>query len=315
MKICIIGVYFGVLPNTFPLWLKSCIKNGDVDFLIVTDAAVETDAPNIRVLPMTLSEMQKLASEKIGMEVVLSTPYKCCDYKPVYGLIFEDHLRAYDYWGHCDFDMLFGRITALTEKYHLERYDKFLNLGHLSLYRNTPECNARFTLTPKSGNSYRTSFAIEKTTQFDELGGINAIYEENRFPFFKERIFADISSQWKRMKLAEDYFDSQDKNYPKQVFYWENGKVLRTYERNGRFIDEEFLYIHIKKRRYAVPSEEVLRADSFYITPDSFAVKNGPVTGRDFRIYNPNHGAIYEVLEKHFIMKLRRRWHRRKSKR
>ena len=40
-----------------------------------------------------------------------------------------------------------------------------------------------------------------------------------------------------------------------------------------------------------------------------------PVTGRDFRIYNPNHGAIYEVLEKHFIMKLRRRWHRRKSKR
>ncbi len=307
MKICIIGVYFGVLPNYFPLWLKSCIKNEDVDFLIVTDAVVETDAPNIRVLPMTLSEIQKLASEKIGMEVVISTPYKCCDYKPVYGRIFEDYLGAYDYWGHCDFDMLFGRITYLTEKYERERYDKFLNLGHLSLYRNTPDCNARFKISPKSGNSYLASFSTEKTTQFDELGGINAIYEENVFPFFKARIFADISSQWKRMKLAEDYFDSQDKNYPRQVFYWEDGKVLRTYEQDGRFIDEEFLYIHIKKRRYAAPSEAVLRADSFYITPDTFVVKTGPVTGRDFHAYNPNHGAVYEELEKRYIMKIRRK--------
>ena len=36
-KVCVIGVYFGKLPEYFNLWLKSCEYNKDIDFLIVSD--------------------------------------------------------------------------------------------------------------------------------------------------------------------------------------------------------------------------------------------------------------------------------------
>ena len=32
------------------------------------------------------------------------------DLRPAYGVLFEEYLDGYDFWGHCDLDVLFGRI-------------------------------------------------------------------------------------------------------------------------------------------------------------------------------------------------------------
>ena len=61
---------------------------------------------------------------------------------------------------------------------------------------------------------------------------------------FEKRIFADISMIYKRFRLALD-----DKNYDKQIFYWENGKVYRSYYLDKDLHKEEFIYIHFKKRK------------------------------------------------------------------
>lgn len=311
MHVAIIGVYFGKLPNYFPLWEQSCAQNTSIDFKLVTDAEIQDTPSNIEVIHMTLPQMKALAEKKIGMELCLETPYKCCDYKPVYGLIFEDYLERYDYWGHCDLDMIFGDLRMFFKKYHLEEYDKFLPLGHLTLYRNTRECNERFRLNPKEGNGYKYSFAVPNTTQFDELGGINAIYKENGFPFFKERLFADISSQWYRMKLAENYVDSNDKNYAYQVFYWENGKVFRSYWYRGEMRQEEFIYIHIKKRKYQSANVEPGRA--YYINPDHFSVipDGEMITKQVIQKNNPYKGCLYEWLEMKGLFRMMARLKRR----
>lgn len=102
-KICIICVYFGKLPNYFSLWLKACRFNPTVDFLLVTDQILQLTLPsNVHLFPYSLDKMRQRASEIFGFSASLTYPYKCCDYKVIYGLLFEDFLSDYAYWGHCD---------------------------------------------------------------------------------------------------------------------------------------------------------------------------------------------------------------------
>lgn len=145
-KIAIIVAYFGKFPNYFPLWLKSCGKNPTVDFIIVTDQELNVPYDNIIVKKMQLSDLQKKATTVLGFEAALANPYKCCDYKPLYGVLFAEILKGYDYWGHCDIDLIFGDLQYFFDKYDLYSYDKFGTLGHLSLYKNNDMMN----------NSYKT---------------------------------------------------------------------------------------------------------------------------------------------------------------
>ena len=52
----------------------------------------------------------------------------------MFGVILEEYFSGYDYWGHSDLDVIYGDLTYFFKKFNLERYDKFLPLGHLCLY-------------------------------------------------------------------------------------------------------------------------------------------------------------------------------------
>lgn len=89
----------------------------------------------------------------------------------MFGLIFEDILQDYEYWGHCDFDMVFGNLQKYFDEPELINYQKFLPLGHLALYRNTDENNRRFMLNG-SKFSYRDVLKTNTPMAFDEMAGI-----------------------------------------------------------------------------------------------------------------------------------------------
>ena len=38
-----------------------------------------------------------------------------CDYKVAYGEMFQDYIKEYDFWGHCDMDMIFGEENFINE--------------------------------------------------------------------------------------------------------------------------------------------------------------------------------------------------------
>lgn len=44
-------------------------------------------------------------------------PYKLCDLKPFYGVIHEDILSKYDYWGDGDIDLVYGDLNRTLLKY------------------------------------------------------------------------------------------------------------------------------------------------------------------------------------------------------
>lgn len=289
-RICVIGIYFGKLRDDFPLWLRSCKTNKDIDFLLLTDAETTTfDIPeNVFVKCTTLSEVANLASEKLGFKVSLEAPYKLCDFKPAYGLIFQDLIKGYNYWGHCDFDMMFGRISHFVTRYHIEEYVHFMTQGHLSLYKNIPEL-ADYIYLDGACFDAKTSFSNPKNYAFDENYGIGQIYKKHGIPQFEKNIFADISPIWKRMRRSPYYsWDVTPNDYPYQLFMWDSGKTFWLYiDGVGELQQEEVIYLHYQKRHLDFEIESLLKSNKIVFTPSRIIPWKGDITKTDIMNLNP----------------------------
>lgn len=291
-RIAVLSVYYGSLPPYYRLWLRSCEYNPTIDFYLVTDIAVDNLPKNVYIIKMTFSEFHTLAERKLGRNVRIDAPYKLCDYRPMYGQILEDYLVRYDYWAHCDMDMVFGDLRKFFNEYDLSKYDRFLHLGHLSLYRNTPQCNHYYMLPGSRCGSWEDVVKNPQNCLFDEWSGIYGIFHENHLSMFEGRIFADISMIYSRFRLALD-----DPNYDQQVFYWEDGHIYRTYWLDREEKTEEFIYIHFKKRKFGKESFDAASIKAFFIGPDGFTEKTGLVRREDVDRINPYQGVEYEKRE------------------
>ena len=166
-NIVLISVYFGEFPSYFNLWLKSAQKNSNIDFFIYGDCDTSKYEPlpeNVFCFNISFEKMKEKIQSKFDFPITLPTPYKLCDYKPIYGFLFEDEIEDYKYWGHIDIDTILGDLTKfLPEK----EYQKIYEFGHLCIYRNTRENNRRFM--EKAGQDYRKVFTTSFITVFDEL--------------------------------------------------------------------------------------------------------------------------------------------------
>ncbi len=309
LRIAIITAYYGKFPGYYRAWLRSAQCNPDIDFYIVTDLRVDRLPENIKTIPLSLDEFRTLIENKLGRKVSLQRPYKICDYRPMYGVIFEDLLKNYDWWAYADMDVVFGNIRKFLDLYNIEEYERFMHLGHLSFYKNNEFNNHAFMLDGAAHESWEEVISTDKNCLFDEWSGVYGIYRKNKIPMFRKKIFADISANYKRFRLSQDCV-----NYDHQVFYWQNGGVYRSYIKDGQLKEEEFLYIHFKKRHFSREAFDVLSADAFYICPSGLVKKESTETTiADIEKYNPHPGKLYEAWEtvayeiKHFFFRLKRK--------
>ena len=285
-KLLTISCYFGTLPEHFPEFLRSVEMNPTVDFLMVTDCAIHNPPSNVHVYNCTFEELKKKVQSVFDFPIVLDRPYKLCDFRPAWGIIFREFINGYDFWGHCDMDMIFGDIRAFLPDEIFTNYDKIYKLGHLAYYRNTEENNRRYQLD--GGVNYKDAFATTDGVAFDEIAGIYNIFMKHNFPLYFSRDYADIT--YGKVRFTLSYFHVPEEltatnNYDKQVFYRENGRVYRAYVKDNQIQTEEFIYIHFSKRkmvRNSLPSN----CDSYYITNKGLFEKCGPVCESDFDRYN-----------------------------
>src|ERR1700755_1065070 len=118
-KIAFIVCYIGKLPWYFDYFVHSCKYNADIDFFILNDDESYKGAlpANIKLIHTTLEDISTTATQKLGFKITIEYGYKLCDFKPAYGIIFSDLLKGYDFWGHCDIDIIFGSIREfLTDE-------------------------------------------------------------------------------------------------------------------------------------------------------------------------------------------------------
>jgi len=156
-KIIVFLAYFGGKANPevkfldyFALVLLSYKFNSSVNFLILSDLEKPKALPeNVRFEHFTAQDFNKLAAKKLGVSIDISAwPYKICDYRPFFGLIFSDYFRGFDFWGYTDPDVIFGDIRAFVTEKMLSKQNIVGDHGHLTLFRNVPKINNIYSLIP-----------------------------------------------------------------------------------------------------------------------------------------------------------------------
>lgn len=269
-KYILISTYFGSLPQHFNLWLKSAAQNPSIDFLIIGDADTSEYGAlpeNIKFMRITFEELRRIVQKKFDFEITLDTPYKICDYKPIYGYVFQEYISKYEYWGHIDLDTILGDLVKYLPH---EEYDKIYIFGHMCIYKNTPENNTRFMID--AGMNYKDVFTTNNNMIFDELPGMYKKFRLLNIPQYSSNDFADIARRRLNFTLNEKLCR---KNYKYQIFYHENGRLLRDYYEKGEMKTDEFNYIHFSHRKI---SDKTNGSSSYYITRFGFIEKTSKTT-------------------------------------
>lgn len=202
-SLILITCWYGKYPWYMPYYLHSCAFNPNVDFIIITDNAepVKNVPDNVKIVHRSLNDIIDETSHKLGFTINIDYPYKLCDFKPAYGFMFPELIEGYDFWGHCDLDLIYGDIRAFFTNEFLNSYDYIsvrddYTTGCFGLYRNNELLNTFF----KRSRDYKKVFSMPDHFCFDEC---NFVWDDlaEGVPIFE--IETEIESFTHIMKNAE----------------------------------------------------------------------------------------------------------------
>jgi FkbM family methyltransferase len=228
-RIIIISTYFGKWPIWFPAFLLSCAKNSTIDWIFFTDCEIpKKNYPNIKFLNMELNQLNDLASKKLGFQIQKGA-YSQVDLQPAYGMIFDEYIEGYDFWGHCDIDVVWGDIRSFISEVIINNNDivscfKGFTAGHFTLWRNTYEVNTFFTTV----QGYRDIFMCSDYHNFDEF--VISTYLKDLIA----KGTSNIRAYWPEQLVFWFYHG----DFP-NGWYWDNGKIYSSENR-------EYIYLHFQ---------------------------------------------------------------------
>ena len=170
-SICLVYVYLGKFPWYFDFFINSCEDNESVDFIIFTDNDISKyqQINNVIFKSITLDDINKMFTHKLGFDIHIKKAYKLCDFKPAYGFLFQEYISDYQFWGVGDLDVIFGNIRDALTSEVLENHDVIFvrddyPTGFFMLYRNTEYTRSLFMRS----KDYKKIFTSDRHYCFDE---------------------------------------------------------------------------------------------------------------------------------------------------
>jgi len=147
MKVALIQLWFGSLPEYFNYHLETT-KNIDlIDFYFFTDQDLDIQQDNFFYHKIDREYVTDYLSKIFSYDIKFTFDYKYSDIKSALTDIFYIHIKDYDYVGYCDLDILFGDVNKFLRPL-LDHYD-FISIGEktfhnrlsgpFTIYRNTEE--------------------------------------------------------------------------------------------------------------------------------------------------------------------------------
>jgi hypothetical protein len=261
-KACFIIVNFGKAPPWKNLFMHSCAKNSDYDWIIYTDKPNswykgEFNVPsNIWIKKIEIEEFKELCMSTIGMcPKVESKKVKVCDVRPLFGLIFEKDLSMYKYIGNSDTDIIWGDMQKFLGEVIDKEYDIIssrLNIlaGHCTLYKNKSEvfkyCLNSGPFRPLSGNIKDKEYLTLKEIIEDE---IHHSFDE---PIYSSKLRTKKAKETLSIHWPQD-LSNYTPDYIKIIMQSNDKRkgIMRkecswTYQDGKTFLDNygEILYIH-----------------------------------------------------------------------
>ena len=256
----VISPYFingtGHWPANIEWFFASCKANPTIDFHIITDDVSVNHwnhEKNIFIHIMTFEDCKKRILD-IFDYAKINRPYKLCDYRHAYGIIFKDILGKYDFWASCDCDLMFGNIREFFPDERLEQYDKMMVTGQFQISKNTPEVNNYYCL-PRPADSKYKDFNWEKVSRnegnfgYDEGTGVPMLVRENGKPILWDmKMYANIHQRVKNGKHLYNHMVDKNEaaNRPFQYWHWKDGGIYHVDALTKKEVPK--LFIHFTER-------------------------------------------------------------------
>jgi len=292
-RIGIVANYFGNPPPYFQLWLDSCARNATIDWLFFTDIPREHFAfpENVHYLASSLDALSARFQGAFPFPVRYNGAWDICAFRPVFGTVFKEELAPYDFWGWCDCDVLFGDLRSFFTEDRLEKFDKLLPKGHLSIVRNSDALNRAIWAHPLI--EVALSSLREGLPCFDEvafpreiLPALNAS-QNNDIPFMNPRCRAgnfqleEVSGVYNRLNVPEE-------TYLHNIYTWREGELLGHYaQKSGDWSATlPIAYCHFFRRDMAVRLKRLGDATALIIPNVICPSPKSTFTAMEIRRYN-----------------------------
>tara|TARA_R100000935_G_scaffold11588_1_gene23245 strand:+ start:7919 stop:8941 length:1023 start_codon:yes stop_codon:yes gene_type:complete len=253
IKIGVIALYFGDLPETFYFWLKSAAFNPSIDFHLVGDCFEGLSLPkNIFAHALSFDALQGEIGRTLGARP-LNSPHKLCDFKPSYGALFADMLEGYDIWGFSDLDLIYGdlRGTIVFEKIRPD-WGRIFDYGHLSFFPNVPQVTHAFAEKLLGVDTWRFVKNSRFIWIYDEhyyagFGGVNGRLQRAGYRVESRlELFSDILPSY------NGFFDNKIGQSSNSVYLWHAGKITELRAESVDSTWTELSYVHFQKRGVGV---------------------------------------------------------------
>lgn len=255
-SIAIVIDYFGgIWPEWLPLFLESCARNSSIHWIIHTDCPQPRNSPrNVVISSMTWAQYQAHVSRKLDISFDTDRKYKICDLRPAYGVLWEDEIAGFDFFGWSDIDVIYGDLRHfLTDdvlEHNVVSTHTWCFSGHFCLLKNEPWVKNAF----RELEGWRAAMTSPENQRYDEDHFIRAFIRPNRFtPKWLEPLvwLADrinpLRVRYRKVYLVEQYTtplvpglwaESKTVRHSDRWF-WKDGKVTNAH--NG---DRQFIYLH-----------------------------------------------------------------------
>lgn len=281
-KVCFVIPYFGKLPTWFQIYLNTCKANEEFDWLLFTNDKTNYNYPkNVKVNYIEFLELKELIQNKYDFQISLERPYKLCDFKAAYGDIFDEFLKDYDFWGHCDIDLLWGKIVDFYNDDLFNKYDHLGIWGHCQIFRNNKFINTIYKIIDNELEcNYKEVFTNDKSYGFDEIP-LNKLFNKYCKKNYFKMNFANLNKYDYSFHLV-NYIPEEDYKNKYQIFEYKNNKILRHYVYENKIYTEEFCYLHLWCRpiTFKVKNEKY---NNLFIYPEVVTDKKIDITIKNIK--------------------------------
>jgi len=302
-SIIIIIDYFGEWPKWFSLFLESCKTNSTINWLFHTDCNFdEFKIDNVSFKSISKEDYIQKVNKKLNINLNLSDNYKLCDLKPMYGLIHEEEIIGFDFYGYGDIDVIYGNIRSFyTPRVLLNNVISSHNWcisGHLAIFKNVKWMRRAF----KRYKGWQNIIENPKCQRFDEDSFIKVFQypsEINPKYNFLYDIFNPLDKKYRRnLFLVEQFttpftpnpWKSGDFFHP-QVWHWRNGELSNEADHNQKYIYLHFMNFFSGRWMSSYYKKDPLWKDLdryIFLEPSEMQI-NGMIIDRSgFHVYKKN---------------------------
>jgi hypothetical protein len=232
-KIAILIPYFGDWPEWIDFFVESCRWNRGIQWFLFNDRPPpENRAPNVNHIPVSFAEYCEQLSDRLGFRVGAQMPYKLCDVRPALPFVHADLVRAFDFVGTGDLDVIYGDIGSFYDEVLLSSYDLFSShpdrvSGHFTLMRNREDVVNAFRSAPR----WKAAFRNSEYVNFDERAFYNL--------FAQSRRWLPGKSATKSIRCFFREAHSTPGATDRMRWYWKAGRLTNEF-----YPHHPFMYLH-----------------------------------------------------------------------